>query len=77
MLPPPKLRMEGGSRPKDLFLAIQELILVEEDAAGSRIVYQQPSGLIAGFEGAEEPLRQAAEELDRKLEGLVRDVLRV
>jgi len=54
-----------------------ELILVEEDAAGSRIVYQQPSGLIAGFEGAEEPLRQAAEELDRKLEGLVRDVLRV
>jgi uncharacterized protein (DUF302 family) len=51
-----------------------ELLVVEEDE-GTKVVYQLPSGLIAGFEGAGEELRKAAERLDGKLETFVRYVL--
>jgi hypothetical protein len=53
-----------------------ELLLVEEEGGGCRVVYQLPSGLIAGYEGVEEELKKAAQFLDEKLEALVVDILR-
>jgi hypothetical protein len=53
-----------------------ELYLVEEANGGSRIVWYKPVGLIAGFEGAKPELVEAAEALSKKLEALVRWVLR-
>jgi len=53
-----------------------ELFLVEEESGGCRVIYQEPSGLVAGFEGAGNELRKAAEGLDGKLEALVLDVLK-
>lgn len=51
-------------------------ILVEENMQGTSIVWQQPSGLIAGYEGAKDESRTAAEVLDKKLEELILDVLK-
>jgi hypothetical protein len=53
-----------------------ELFLIEEETGGCRIVYQLPSGLVAGYEGAEGELKKGALTLDEKLEMLVVDVLR-
>ena len=58
-----------------LFVPV-ELLLVEEEDSGCRIVFLMPSGLIAGYEGVGMELSKAAEVLDGKLEGLVVDVLR-
>jgi hypothetical protein len=43
-----------------------ELMLVEEEDGGCRVVYQLPSGLIAGYEGAGEELKKAAQFVDEK-----------
>jgi hypothetical protein len=53
-----------------------ELLLIEEENGGCRIVYQLPSGLVAGYEGATEELKKGALVLDGKLEALVVDILR-
>lgn len=47
-----------------------ELLLVEEDEEGTRIVYELPSALIAGV-NMDPELRAAAEKLDEKLTALV------
>jgi uncharacterized protein (DUF302 family) len=51
-----------------------ELLIVEEDE-GTRVTYQLPSGLVAGYEGASEGLKEGAAYLDGKLEALVQYVL--
>jgi hypothetical protein len=53
-----------------------ELLLVEEESGGCRIVYQLPSGLVAGYEDAGAELKKGAQVLDEKLEALVVDILR-
>ena len=49
-------------------------VLVDEDE-GTKLIYHLPSGLIAGYEGASEELKKAAEYLDGKLETFVKYVL--
>lgn len=53
-----------------------ELYLVEEPEGGVRIVWFKPSGLVAGYEGAQREVVDAAEVLNVKLEALIRWVLR-
>jgi Domain of unknown function DUF302 len=57
-----------------LYLPV-ELLLVEEEDGGTRCIYQLPSGLVAGYVGAKEELKRAAEVLDGKLEVLVKHVM--
>ncbi|KIV87484.1 hypothetical protein PV11_03027 [Exophiala sideris] len=52
-----------------------ELYLVEEPEGGVKIIWFRPSGLVAGYEGANSELVDAARVLDAKLERFVRYVL--
>ncbi|KIX08218.1 uncharacterized protein Z518_02874 [Rhinocladiella mackenziei CBS 650.93] len=53
-----------------------EAYLVEEPETSVKIIWYQPSGLVAGYEGAKSELVDAARALDAKLEALIRWVLR-
>ncbi|OAL23707.1 hypothetical protein AYO20_10912 [Fonsecaea nubica] len=53
-----------------------ELCLVEEPEGGVRVVWYKPASLIAGYEGVEQELVDAADALSGKLDVFVRWVLR-
>jgi hypothetical protein len=59
-----------------LFVPVGLLLVEDEVGEGCRVVYMLPSGLVAGYEGVSEELKEAAGRLDEKLEGLVIDVTR-
>jgi hypothetical protein len=64
--------MTGHDLNAGLYATVELLLVEEED--GCRVIYQLPSGLVAGHQGCSALLKREVGLLDGKLEALVRDV---